>query len=190
MLSSARVCFLTVALAAHASAIPVTWTLSGVLFGDGGGVTGSFVYDATTNTFSSVNIISTSGSLPGGTTGGTYITAAASSNSNVASFLTATTGDLTGTPRLSLTFPTVDLLSNSPRTISIVSDAPSEGRCSNATCTNLVGPERQITIGFVIGVVAPPAVPAPSTLPLVVGGLMFATMSVQWKRWRFKNRGR
>ena len=44
-----------------ASADGITWTLSGVTFDDGGTASGSFVYDAVTNTVSSINIVTTAG---------------------------------------------------------------------------------------------------------------------------------
>jgi len=43
-----------------ALAAPVTWTLTDVVFADGGTVTGSFVYDADTDAFSAVSISSPS----------------------------------------------------------------------------------------------------------------------------------
>lgn len=43
---------LTLVCAANVFAIPVTWTLSGVTFDDGGTLSGYFVYDADTNDFS------------------------------------------------------------------------------------------------------------------------------------------
>jgi hypothetical protein len=46
-----------------AQAIPVIWTLEGVLFEDGGTASGSFVYDADTSTFSDTYIVTTSGSM-------------------------------------------------------------------------------------------------------------------------------
>ncbi|HUP04955.1 MAG TPA: putative Ig domain-containing protein, partial [Bryobacteraceae bacterium] len=49
------------ALAPLVSAAQVKWTLHSVTFADGGTATGSFVYDADSNTYSSVNITTTSG---------------------------------------------------------------------------------------------------------------------------------
>ena len=43
-------------------ATPITWTLNGVAFDDGGTATGSFVYDADTNTYTNI-AITTTGSL-------------------------------------------------------------------------------------------------------------------------------
>lgn len=51
-----------------ASADGITWNISGVnFFIDGGTVTGSFNYNATTNTYSAVNVTSTAGLFLGGT---------------------------------------------------------------------------------------------------------------------------
>ena len=49
-----------------AQAVPITWTIN-VGFADGGMATGSFVYDADLDTYSSINIVTTGGALPGAT---------------------------------------------------------------------------------------------------------------------------
>ena len=48
------------ALPAHAN--PITWHLDGVAFDDGGTANGSFVYDADTNIYSDVSVVTTAGS--------------------------------------------------------------------------------------------------------------------------------
>ena len=48
-------------LSAHAT--PVVWYLSGVTFIDGGAASGSFTYDADTNTYSAISISTTAGSI-------------------------------------------------------------------------------------------------------------------------------
>jgi hypothetical protein len=50
------------------SATPVLWTLQGVTLTDGGTASGSFVYDADTNTYSDLNITTTTGSARAGST--------------------------------------------------------------------------------------------------------------------------
>ncbi len=55
---------LTLACLTNASAIPVTWTLSGMTFDDGGTASGYFIYDADTDTLSDSSI-----SVAGGNTG-------------------------------------------------------------------------------------------------------------------------
>jgi hypothetical protein len=61
---------LTVAILALATmpaqAIPVYWNLSGTTFGDGGTASGSFFYDASTNGYSAIDIITTAGSALSG----------------------------------------------------------------------------------------------------------------------------
>ena len=49
--------------AAPAVAIPVSWTLSGVTFDDGGTASGSFVYDADSDVFSAWSISTVGGSV-------------------------------------------------------------------------------------------------------------------------------
>jgi PEP-CTERM motif len=50
--------------ASSAFAGPVTWNLSGVTFTDGTAATGSFVYDADTQTFGNFDIVTADGTLP------------------------------------------------------------------------------------------------------------------------------
>src|SRR5438270_11682743 len=59
---------LAMVLAASAAAAPILYSVSGT-FTDGGTVTGSFAYDAATNTYSNVSITTTTGSVR---TGATY----------------------------------------------------------------------------------------------------------------------
>lgn len=55
-------------LAQSGHAIPIQWTLSGITFSDGGTAAGSFIYDADTNAYSSIDITTTAGGvLPGAT---------------------------------------------------------------------------------------------------------------------------
>jgi len=54
--------FASVGMFSHtAQADPIVWTLQGVTFDDGGTATGSFIYDAATNTYSSWDIATTRG---------------------------------------------------------------------------------------------------------------------------------
>lgn len=46
-----------------AHAVPITWTLSGVTFDDGGTASGSFVFDADTSAYSAISIDTTAGSV-------------------------------------------------------------------------------------------------------------------------------
>ena len=53
---------LSVSLAAPGHAVMLTWTLSNVTFNDGGTASGYFTYDADTNTFGALDIVTTNGS--------------------------------------------------------------------------------------------------------------------------------
>lgn len=55
-------------LALTASADLIQWTLTDFTFNDGGSASGSFVFDADTNSFSRVNVTTTTGSLKDGAT--------------------------------------------------------------------------------------------------------------------------
>jgi hypothetical protein len=48
---------------ASANATPVVWYLSGVTYEDGGTASGSFTYDADTNTYSAISVSTTAGSI-------------------------------------------------------------------------------------------------------------------------------
>ncbi len=72
MSTLSRATFLVFAIGCSLPAVPVTWYLSGVTFSDGGRAIGSFVYDADTNTYSSIRVSTTPGS---GVTTGTANTA-------------------------------------------------------------------------------------------------------------------
>ena len=57
--ASAVLVALSTLMSVSVSAAPVTWTLNDVTFGDGGKVSGSFVFDADTNAYLSWDIVST-----------------------------------------------------------------------------------------------------------------------------------
>ena len=60
--------FVAALSAPSVSANPILWNLVGVTFDDGGTASGSFVYDADTNTYSNISITTTAGSAFGGAT--------------------------------------------------------------------------------------------------------------------------
>src|SRR5260370_29492460 len=59
---------LTFLLPAGANAVSLTYNLSGVTFSDSGTASGSFQYDAVTNAYSNVSIITTNGGSRSGAT--------------------------------------------------------------------------------------------------------------------------
>ena len=68
MIKLARNALLLAVSALSVVGAPVTYTLSGVTFGDGGTASGSFAFDPVTLAYSSINITTTSGSTLTGTT--------------------------------------------------------------------------------------------------------------------------
>jgi hypothetical protein len=65
---AAAALLLLVGAAPSAFADSATWTFTDVAFSDGATVTGSFVYDATTNSVTSIDITTSAGTLSGGAT--------------------------------------------------------------------------------------------------------------------------
>ena len=138
----------------------ITWSLSGVTFDDGGAASGSFVYDAVTNTVSSINIVTTAGTTFGGST---YTALDPGFDPPLPFdfvFVPSASGDLTGMMYLDLELP-MPGLTNSGGFVSLM-DIASEGVCVDAGCTAAAdSPIRMITGGEVISpVVATPEPPA------------------------------
>ncbi len=172
-----RVLFAALVLAlglipAAASATPVIWTLHGVTFTDGGTASGSFIYDSDTNTYSSVNITTTPGTVI--LTGATLLYVSpgfAPSNSGV---LTAASNaaDLTGTRAFALYFSSN--LSNVGGSVSLSGE---EASCANATCSSPASPSRFTSAGSVSGIQAL-QVPALSTSGLAATALLLAAAAL------------
>ena len=148
-------------LAGFALAEPVVWTLNGVTFNDGGTASGSFTYDAGTNTFSSINITTTMGSIRGGATYTFVCTApcdGVTPSSNLSLMLTLSSAvDLTGSPGFALGFSSG--LSDAGGSVALSSGI--EAACSNATCTSSSGATRTISAGSVFAF-APPLAGVPT----------------------------
>jgi PEP-CTERM motif len=153
-----------------ASADGVTWDLTDVTLAGGGTASGSFVYDAATNTLSDVDITTSAGTL---FTGATYL--AANPGWGSGSYLGSTfyqlvfvpnpTLSAVGTPLLILYstpagFP--DLPSGSELTLAAGSG---EYTCGNAACS-VVGSEIRSLQGDVV------ATPEPSSVLLLGLGLV------------------
>ena len=154
-------------LSVPASAGPIVWTLSGVTFDDGGIATGSFVYDADLNQYSSVNITTTAG---GTLSGATYITVNSNFSPFTGSFLT-TAVDPIGLPTLYLQF--LSPLTNAGGTSSIAtaSNNSFEGPCAASDCLSAGPPLRLVQSGGTVMAVA--AVPEPATVVFSGAGILF-----------------
>jgi hypothetical protein len=135
---------LLVALQAAAFATPVTWYLSGVQFADGATASGSFVYDADTDTYSAVNITTTSGSSFAGVH--YLLTLGAGSHPYDLAAVTAAPGSLLNTPMLQVWY--TSSLTNSGGTVPLLVNSTGEFNCENAGCGS-VSIHRLATAGSV-----------------------------------------
>ena len=137
-----------------AFAFPVTWTLNGASFSDGGTATGSFVYDADTNTLSNWSV-----SVAGGDTGtfppATYDTTTAGGNYSPGSATTVGVNLFIGSRQIRM--PGTSALSNAGGTVAINLSSGFEGECFNCS------PYREFTAGNLVGTAAPAFTSANST---------------------------
>jgi hypothetical protein len=131
-----------------ANAFPVTWTLSGVTFSDGGTASGSFIYDADNNTFSTWSV-----SVAGGDTQAFPPVAYDNSSSSASYFTNAPTligalFELNSSNR-QVRLPGVAALSDAGGTLAVNIASSSAAECYNC------GPFRTYTAGNLIGTAAP-----------------------------------
>lgn len=156
---------------AVANAVPVSWTLDGVVFADGSTASGSFTFDADTSTYSSVNIVTTPGTVI--TSGNTFDTIPPQPNLNCGTpaftcAVNASAGpDYLGDPVIRLQFSTP--LTNAGGTITLVGQTINAICGSSALCAPPLGASTLFSAGSVNGVVLPPpsvdpaaAVPIPA----------------------------
>jgi hypothetical protein len=162
---------LSFSLIAPANAVPVTWDLTGVTFNDGGAASGSFVFDASTDTYSSWNITTSPGSLVTNSFDYTNVNSALQSAfSGPTSLFVETSGNV---DRLLLVF--VSALTDSGGVVSL--------RTSGGGFEIQLGGDQSRTIsgGSVDSVVS--ATPLPAALPLFATGLG-ALGLLGWRRKR------
>ncbi len=154
------------AIAPTVSADDVTWTLSDVTFTDGGTASGSFVYDADTDTVSSVDIVTTSGTAFGGATY-TAVDPGYGPYADEIVFVTDSLAVYTGAPALDLGF--LSDLTDAGGTDGLFSmDGYGEYTCGDPGC-NYGGVElRALAGGEVVGVAT---TPEPASLSLLLLGI-------------------
>jgi ethanolamine utilization protein EutP (predicted NTPase) len=156
-----------------ASAKPVLWTLQGVTFNDGGTASGSFVYDAYTNTYSSINITTTDGTAPGPVSmaGATYRFldpgVVPVYPRDLIAVVTAT-GDLSGVPVLAIVFASD--LTDTAGTVPL-EPGFGEGVCTSSNCSTLIT-NRSVSAGSLNGQAVTPAIPSLSTWGLLGTALL------------------
>jgi len=152
-----------VAAAGSASATPVTWTLQNVTFTDGATASGSFVYDADTDTISNVSITTSVGPLYAGND---YLLSDPGFGPSPTFFVvvTGTLADYTGTGALALGPATP--MTNGGGTIPLFLNSGGEFTCVDAGCTN-----GSFVRGFASGSISAPSIPEPATVSLFLLGL-------------------
>ena len=159
-----------------AAATGITWTLSGVTFDDGGTATGFFVFDATTATVLSADIVTSGGTLPGSTYTGMNLGSTDISDplSEIVFVPIPSLTGLTGTPVLDLILATD--LTNAGGSVALVGNGLGGGEltCLDDACTEpnvAPGAPLRLIMG---GEVDSPVVstPEPSALLLLCVGLV------------------
>lgn len=186
LFASAAVALSFLAFIATAQAAPLQWTLTDVTFDDGGTATGSFVYDADSNTYSNIALKTTAGTAGAAAEFRTKCTTAhcLSSLPELLFIASANQSDLTNVPLLDI--EPSGPLTNTPATVDLVFGM--SFLCSNAACTGIGGGLRVFTTGQLIGTpyVAPPAtptsVPTTGAWSLALLSMLLAAAACMYRR--------
>jgi PEP-CTERM motif len=152
--------------APSATADSVTWTLTNLTFADGATATGSFVYDASTNTVTSIDITTSTGTTLEGAIYTALDPGYGPYSFDMAFVTTAGLSDYTGTPALEF-----QSLGDVPLTNAggVVPVDVNEFICSDAVCDTAAELRGTLEGGTLVGVVN---TPEPSSLALLSLGLL------------------
>lgn len=162
-----------------ASAAPVLWTIEDFFLTDGGAVTGSYVYDATLDLFSDVNVNASAGSVLGA---GSFTFSGAFASASIVDTYESLPADLTGVR--SLYFELAASMTNAGGTIAVTGYLEPllgnanvvDGFCLGSDCANYDpalparGPDFTQATPRVVGTLV--NVPLPASLALIAIGLV------------------
>jgi hypothetical protein len=171
-----KLCTLLVAVASFgialstsdpAAAIPLTWSLVNADFSGGGTATGSFVYDASTNTFSSIDITLSTTTSYGATTINQLVCTNCTTSGGTEAALELVNASTQADLFISFAGPLSPVLPSSGGTIAFDLGNSGEEQCVNTNCSPaaFVGPLVTFTSGELT------TTPLPAALPLFATGL-------------------
>lgn len=173
-----RVCLLALFVVSSlctpkAQAVPLTWYAQGT-YGDGGTLTGSFVFDADTDSYLNIALVTTAGSDLAGYTYGVL------TNGGALTFgALQTAGAPVGSHFIQFEF--VSALTNAGGTVSLPANVSNfEGTCSVAVSCGVTFPGRFISSGSLS--TTAPGVPEPATAALVPLALLALAASRRYGR--------
>lgn len=170
-------------LATPALAVPVQWTINGT-FQDGGAITGTWIYDADTNTYSAVNITTTAGTTL--TTGANYVGLRGAGGSNAFEALTA--AGMADGERVVSIWVNGAAMNNAGGVRTLNTALTVEGTCSGGGgCFGAYGSPRNLQSGTITGVVVAPPVPTLTEWAMIAltGALAAAGALMVMRRGRF-----
>ncbi len=163
---AAAVCLASTAFTADAA--PLKWTLTDAT-SLGSSITGSFVYDADTSTYSHINITTSAGSVISAGSWNTLSNAAMYPPSFFVQLVDTTASDQSGANVLGLMF--YHSLTNAGGTVNLY--ATYQGSCLTAACGTLGAYPGDPTSGFnwnITGYLVASAIPEPASLSVLAAG--------------------
>jgi hypothetical protein len=157
-----------------------------VTFVDGGTATGSFVFDADTGTYSSIDIVTTAGFGYAAETFTAVCTSPCKGETPGADDMLLLTSidstDFTGMPGLAIFTPLEEPLTDAGGVIELTGGTAYEALCADSTCEGPTGVARHVDAG-VLEAVEPTFVPEPSTALMVCSAALLLGVG-RFRRWR------